>query len=264
MRRRSPWPTVMPKPMYDPPRRAVPFVFDSISYLVAGVLIHKLPDDLLRRGERPVTTVRADVAEGLRWLWANPIMRAVTVSVTFFNFMNTVIYSIFVLFALEILRTGSLGFGLIMSAGGLGGLVGTQLAGPIADKVGRSTVIWGATIGTGICDLLIGTASHPVVAGALQFLLLFIVTLWVIVARALRATLVPDRLLGRVITSGRLLGFGVIPLGAATGGWLADTYGLRTPFLVAGLVTIAVGFATIPFITERGIAAARAEAEAAA
>lgn len=244
-------------------RRAVPFVFDSISYLIAGVLIHRLPEDLLRRGERPVTTVRADVAEGLRWLWASPIMRAVTISVTFFNFMNTVVYSIFVLFALEVLRTGSLGFGLIMSAGGLGGLVGTQLAGPIADKLGRSTVIWGATIGTGACELLIGRASHPVVAGSLQFLLLFVITLWVIVARALRATLVPDRLLGRVITSGRLLGFGVIPLGAATGGWLADAYGLRTPFLVAGIATIAVGVATIPFITERGIAQARAEAEAA-
>lgn len=242
-------------------KRAVPFVCDSISYVIAGLLIHKLPDDLLRRSERPTTTVRTDVLEGLKWLWANPIMRAITVSVTFLNFMNTVVYSIFVLFALEVLHTDALGFGLIMSAGGLGGLVGTQIAGPIADKLGRSTVIWGATIGTGVCDLLIGSASHPIVAGFFQFLLLMVITLWVIVARALRATLVPDRLLGRVVTSGRLLGFGVIPLGAATGGWLADAFGLRTPFVVAGVATIAVGIATIPFVTERGIAEARAEAE---
>lgn len=242
-------------------RRALPFICDSVSYLIAGVLIQKLPDALLQRSERPTTTVRADVGEGLRWLWANPIMRAITVSVTLLNFMNTVVYSIFVLFALEVLRTDALGFGLIMSAGGLGGLVGTQLAGRIADKVGRSTVIWGATIATGVCDLLIGNSSDPIVAGSFQFLLLLVITLWVIVARALRATLVPDRLLGRVVTSGRLLGFGVIPLGAATGGWLADAYGLRTPFIVAGIATIVVGLGTIPFITERGIAAAREEAE---
>lgn len=242
-------------------RRFLPFVSDAVSYLVAAVLIHRLPGELLRRGERPTTTIRTDVVEGLKWLWANPIMRATTVSVTLLNFMNTVVYSIFVLFALEVLHTNALGFGLIMSAGGLGGLVGTQLAGPIADKIGRSAVIWGATIGTGICDLLIGRASHPVVAGSFQFLLLLVITLWVIVARALRATLVPDRLLGRVITSGRLLGFGVIPLGAATGGWLADNYGLRTPFVVAGIATIIVGLGTLPFITERGIAAAKEEAE---
>ena len=242
-------------------RRAIPFVCDSVSYVVAGILVHRLPDELLQRAERPTTTVKADVIEGLKWLWANPIMRAITVSVTFLNFMIVLVYSIFVLFALEVLRTGALGFGLIMSAGGVGGLVATLLARPIADKIGRSTVIWGATIGTGVCDLLIGTSSHPVIAGVFQFLLLVVVTLWTVVGRALRATLVPDRLLGRVITSGRLVAFGVIPLGAATGGWLADTYGLRTPFMVAGIVTIVVGLATIPFVTERSIAAARAEAE---
>jgi MFS family permease len=244
-------------------RRAVPFLCDAISYVVAAVLIHRLPDELLRRAERATTTVKADVIEGLRWLWANAIMRAITASVTALNFLNCIVYSIFVLFALEVLHVGAFGFGLIMSAGGLGGIIGTVLAGRLARQVGRSTVIIGTTIGIGVLDLLIGNASSATVAGVLQFFLLAMITLWTVVARTMRATLVPDRLLGRVTASGRLLGFGVLPLGAATGGWLADHYGLRTPFVVAGIATILVGLATMPFVTERGIRTAVTEADAA-
>jgi hypothetical protein len=53
---------------------------------------------------------------------------------------------------------------------------------------------------------------------------------------SLRQQVVPDRLLGRVISAFRLFGYGALPLGALVGGVLARSFGLPAPFLVAGLV----------------------------
>lgn len=241
-------------------QRATPFLCDAISYAVAGLLVHRLPTDLFAREPNSDATIRADVMEGLRWLWTNKLMRAITISITLANFFNTVTYAVFVLFALQILDVDAFGFGLIMSAGGIGGLMATALAPRIMARLGRATMVWGGMVVTGLSALVIAASSDPWIAGAAQFCMLFSITLWVIVARALRATIVPDRLLGRVISSGRLLGFGAIPLGAAVGGWVAHHFGLRAPFLLAGVASVLIGFGTYPFINSRTMAAARAEA----
>ncbi|HEY4607097.1 MAG TPA: MFS transporter, partial [Acidimicrobiia bacterium] len=58
--------------------------------------------------------------------------------------------------------------------------------------------------------------------------------------RTLRQALTPDRLLGRVVASFRLIGIGAFPVGALLGGWLARLTNLRTPYLL-GTALIALG-----------------------
>jgi hypothetical protein len=58
--------------------------------------------------------------------------------------------------------------------------------------------------------------------------------LWNVVTNSLRQSLVPDRLLGRVQSTHRLLSWGAIPLGTLLGGLLSQVVGLRAPFAVAG------------------------------
>jgi MFS family permease len=85
--------------------------------------------------------------------------------------------------------------------------------------------------------------------------------LWNVITVSLRQRITPDRLLGRMNASYRLVGWGTMPLGAALGGVLAEALGLRGAFLVAALGTFAVliGFR---YVTEEAIAGAEA-AEAA-
>jgi MFS family permease len=81
--------------------------------------------------------------------------------------------------------------------------------------------------------------------------------LWNVVTVSLRQRITPDRLLGRMNASYRLVGWGTMPLGALLGGVLAEALGLRAAFLVAAALYF-VTLAGFRYVTEEAIAAADA------
>jgi MFS family permease len=92
------------------------------------------------------------------------------------------------------------------------------------------------TIGTAVLalgQLVLATAPDGIWATAGLSLGLFGVSLFTVVGRTLRQALTPDRLLGRVVASFRLVGIGALPIGALLGGWVARATGLRTPYFVS-------------------------------
>jgi MFS family permease len=68
--------------------------------------------------------------------------------------------------------------------------------------------------------------------------------LWNVITVSLRQRITPDHLLGRMNAAYRLLGWGMMPIGAALGGAIAEFAGLRPTFLVASLmhVPLLLGF----------------------
>jgi hypothetical protein len=73
---------------------------------------------------------------------------------------------------------------------------------------------------------------------------------------SLRQSVTPDRLLGRVNASYRLLSYGPIPIGAAVSGFLAEAIGQRPTIAVAvlglSLATLWVARSPIPRLREIG------------
>jgi hypothetical protein len=59
---------------------------------------------------------------------------------------------------------------------------------------------------------------------------------------------------------GLLFSYGVVPLGSLLGGVLARSFGLRAPFLVAGMVIPVAAILCLPAVNARTIAEARAAA----
>jgi MFS family permease len=74
---------------------------------------------------------------------------------------------------------------------------------------------------------------------------------------------VPDRLLGRVNASYRLLAWGTMPIGAALGGIIGEVLGLRAVFLVAAIASGLLILGRL-IVTDEAIAAAEAASEQAA
>ena len=85
---------------------------------------------------------------------------------------------------------------------------------------------------------------------------------WNIITVSLRQQIIPDHLLGRVNSVYRFLGWGSMPLGALAGGWLAEVFGLRAPWLIGGAVVAVALVAALPRITTSAIEEAKAAAAA--
>ena len=84
---------------------------------------------------------------------------------------------------------------------------------------------------------------------------------------SLRQSMIPDRILGRVNSVYRFVGWGVIPIGSLLGGLivagaeplLGREWALRSPFLIAAVVTLGLFFYALPRLNSERIAEARAE-----
>jgi MFS family permease len=207
--------------------------------------------------EQP-TTLRADVAEGLRYLWQHRLLRTLAAMTGLFNFATNATFAVFVLYAVgpgSAMRLSEAAYGVLFATIAAGSLVGALLAEPIIGRLGRARslalgILGGvATVGTPAL-----TASWPVIAVA--FLFGGVTTaLWNVVAVSLRQRITPDRILGRINSSYRLVAWGSRPLGAAAGGLLGELLGLRAAFAIAAALILA-SLAGMTQVTDTAISTA--------
>jgi MFS family permease len=216
----------------------VPFLLDSFSFVAAAVLLGTMAYRPKPAAVEPGVkrSMRKDIAEGLKWLWERPLLRNLSLIAATTNLVLHATFAIAVLFALDILNLGAAGFGLLLSVEAFGAMSGSLLAGPFKRRLGTTRTVVIALTVAGLANLVIATSSSWLVVGAMMIAVAFAGGLWNVVTNSLRQSLVPDRLLGRVQSTHRLLSWGAIPLGTLLGGVLSQTIGLRAPFAVAGVV----------------------------
>ena len=257
---------------------AVPFAFDAATAVVSVVFLLTLrgtfrasghgarPPAAAAAGERPPTTLRGDIAEGVRWLLRHPFLRPLAFTLGWMNASFAAGTAIFVLFAQEILGLDALGYGLILTAFGIGGLAGSLLAARVSATIGPGASLFATLWGSVVLLLVVAFSSNPLVVGAMFATFGFLAVLWNVITVSLRQTIIPDRLLGRVNSVYRLLAWGSMPLGMAVGGGVVSVVeatvsrpaGLRAPFLLAALVHVGLVLYARTRLHSTAIAAAKA------
>jgi MFS family permease len=203
---------------------------------------------LLRGGfavprEEP-TTLRADVAEGLRYLWRHRLLRTLATMTGLFNFATNATFAVFVLYAVgpdSAMGLTEVSYGLLFATIAAGSLIGALLADPIIRRLGRSRSLFVGILGGVVNVGILALTTIPLVI-AVAFLLGGLAgSLWNVVAVSLRQRITPDRILGRINSSYRLVAWGTRPLGAAAGGLLGELLGLRAVFAIAaGLILVSL------------------------
>jgi MFS family permease len=238
---------------------AAAFGATSAAYLLAALCLVTLsgvfrPD---RAGPRP--RMRADIVEGLRFVWSNPILRTLGLMLGLTNLAFSAHMAVFVLFAVAPGPMGLTkeGFGLLVASGAFGGLAGSWVA-PHAERLlGRArclaivTLTFGAALAVpALTPSIPANAAARKVGGTGS-------VVWNVITVSLRQRITPDRLLGRMNAAYRLLGWGTMPVGAALGGAVAEVSGLRATFVVAAALHLPL-LAGFLVVTDRAIATAEA------
>jgi MFS family permease len=209
------------------------------------------------------TSLRADVAEGLRFLWQRPVLRTLATWVGVSNLAWTAGQSVIVLWAVgpsSTLKLTDPQYGVLLTTLAVGAVVGSLIADWVAGRIGRTASLVASMVASalGLATPLLTTNIW--VIGTLFAISGLGISLWNVITVSLRQRLTPDRLLGRLNSAYRLLAWGTMPLGAALGGALGQAFGVEAVFAVGTALTLALLTLTGQLTPSR-LAAAESSAE---
>jgi MFS family permease len=204
----------------------IAYLVDSLTYLVSviSLLFIKVPFQA-GQAARPLNTLWPDIKEGLRFVWHQPHLRWMMLLTTGSNFLLSPLLIIIVVVAKDHLHLDAWLLGLTLSSVGLGGLLGALLAPRFLARFKPMPLFFG-TLALWTCAITIlalaDSAWLIIIGYGLVGLTDPIFSINVITYRSI---LTPDHLQGRVISSFRVLTFGIEPVGLALGGFLLGSLG---------------------------------------
>jgi len=233
-------------------------LFDAASYLISFLTLLSIrtsfntPYDSekpeLPQVQPSKQTLRQDIAEGLRYIWQQPIIRLIVIFLVAINFINGVVFAELLFFAKTQLHVSNFQYGLLVAGGSIGIILSS-----LAAKSLRQRLAFGP-----IAIYTLGLGSIAFILFALSRITWLALPLWL--ARAglfalvdvniisLRQTIVPNRLLGRVVTTSRVLYNAVSLIGTLLGGYLVAVTNISLVFVIVGIGTLllCVGFLFTP------------------
>lgn len=228
---------------------ALPFLLTSATFAIGAALLLALAGSF--RPQRPSSreapsTLRSDLADGLRWLIRDPTMWRLVVAAGGLALTSELAQAQLVLYALEDLALSEAAFGVFGLVGGLGGLAGAAVASRLVDRFRGRYVLSCSMAAGGAAFMAMGFTDRPVVSAVLFGVFAGAVVVANVLLATTRHRLVPADLLGRVLGVWRTVVWGMLPVGALLGGLLTTVLGSTSAtFAFSGACQIALGAVTL-------------------
>jgi len=241
---------------------ALAFAGSSAAFVLGAIALASLTGSFSPVPVARETNMVEEIREGLGYLLSHRLLRTLALMVGVMNLASSAVFAVFVLYAVAPGPMGlnETGFGILMSSLAIGSLVGSFIVERVERALGRARILVVTVILSATMSAVPGLTHNPWIVGAAFAVGGLGSVMWNVVSVSLRQRIVPDRLLGRLNASYRLLAWGSQPLGALLGGAIGEVFGLPAVFLLSAIVT---GFLLLAFriVTDRAIAAADADAE---
>ncbi len=212
------------------------FAISSLSLLLVGASFNT-PSDT----PKETTTILHDVREGLRYVLGHPVLRNISLMMALINFVTGTTWAQLVLFADERLGASRREIGVLFAAGSAGVVVTGLLAGRLRRRFSFTTLAMSSLmLMGGLIVVFAGMrwfwVALPIWAAQSGLGILFNIN-----TGSLRQAIVPNQLLGRVLSIAGVLAWSAIPAGALVGGWVISATGnVALVYGVIGIITIGI------------------------
>ncbi|MFM7252501.1 MAG: MFS transporter [Ilumatobacteraceae bacterium] len=225
---------------------SVPFFADAVSFAGSAALASRLPKNSRVRSDVVIGTrasLRGDMLEAVCFVWSSPLYRVICGTLAFSNFFYFGALSLLVLYTEEHLGSGTGVYSLLFVGSAAGTVLTRWFVSGMVRRLGaaRSLALplwlWAVPL------LGMVLSESPVVAVAMMTLLGVGTGIWIAVNSTVRQAITPPHLLGRANAIYRTVSWGVVPFGAAFGGFMAHQFGLLAPFVVAGVAAVPLALA---------------------
>jgi hypothetical protein len=210
------------------------FGFDGFSFLVVAFMISLIRTSFNAPRQPSKTTIRSDIAEGLRFVLSHSVLRGIAILAALYNLLAVSVNSQMVNYAHTRLGVGGGRVSLLFAAGSLGTAVMVYTAGRLGKRLSFRVLTLGSLGAWGGLVFLMSLSRWFWLSTLLWSLAAGAPVLYSVRTITLRQTIVPERLLGRVQMIAAVLAWSAQPLGAMAGAWLLVS-GVRISTLYGGI-----------------------------
>ena len=228
----------------------LPFVVNTLAYGLAALSVAGVAGSF--RPARPqARNWRAELAEGLAFLRAAPLLRLLAWLTGFWNLFFQMVMIGLILHVQENLGLSATGYGLVLAAGAVGGIAGGFLGERIVRRLGSGTAAQWMLFASVPAFAGIALAPNAWTLGLILALFEFCGLVWNTVSVSTRQRMIPNHLLGRVNSIYRLLAWGMMPLGLLLSGLIvrgAEVVTEREAALTAPFWTAALGVLIVTLV----------------
>jgi MFS family permease len=214
---------------------------DAASFVASAVMLSVIARPFNAPITRRATSIRQDVVEGLRYVLAHPVLRNISLMMAMINMVGATVFAQLVLFAKQALRAEDSEVGILFAAGGAGVVVLSLAAGPLRKRWSFGNVALGALMLSGLLTVGLAYTTSLWIAVVIWALVSGLGILFNINTGSLRQAIVPNQMLGRVMSIARVLAWSANPIGALAGGFLIERTGdVRLIYAVIGIATFVI------------------------
>jgi MFS family permease len=214
------------------------FGFNGLSFVAVIVALAAMRAEGLP-GPTQGTTVREDIAAGLRYAFQTPIV-ALTLSLLSTVGLFVMNHNVLVpLLARDVLHEGAHGFGLLMAAVGIGSIIGALAVAALGKGRPPFSLLLGTAGAASGFTLLLSAIRNFWVA---MFILTLVGFSQIVFMANCNSTLqleVPDRMRGRLMSLYAFVFVSVTPLGSIIVGTIAEWLGVAAVYALAGVAALA-------------------------
>jgi MFS family permease len=211
---------------------------DAFSYAISvgSLLLIRTPETAPEGTTGTGRKLRADIADGLTFVWRHPVLRKITACTATGNLFIAMEMSLSMLFLVRVVHVRPALTGLLMALASLGGVVGAVLSGPLSRRIGADRILWFAPLVFAIPGLLIpltrpgwGIVLFPLGSAATTFSSV----VYNVGQLSYRQAACPPELLGRMNAAIRWVAWGALPLGGLLAGLCGSVIGIRFSLAIA-------------------------------
>ncbi|MFG1791136.1 MFS transporter [Nocardia sp. NPDC049149] len=213
---------------------------DAVSFLVAAITMGRIRIQEPSAGKEPGAGMIHQIMAGAGAVFGHRVLRYVTLCTTTHILFFNAFTAVFVLYLVRDLGMSPSVVGAALSAGAVGGVIGSIAAARLSARIGMGRTMTGAIVvaGTGSALVVVArdssVASVALVAGT-QVLMWCALQIYNVLQVPVRYAVTPAAMHGRVNATVRTTVWGTAPLGALIGGLAGNLVGLPTTLIVSGV-----------------------------
>lgn len=207
---------------------------DAISFVVSAISLALIRSPEPERPARTSPTpMRTEIVEGLQLVRRHPVLLPLTLRSIIAHVAGSFYGVLYTIYLIQDLQLNPFLLGVVVSAGGVGSLVGSLFASRVIARLGFGPALIWTAMGASIIGVLTPLAGGPILLATLMVFLPQLVgdglqTIEGVAELSLIQGVIPDRILGRVNANLEVFSHGIAyPLGALLAAAVAGWVGVR-------------------------------------